>query len=154
MKQFKNNTGLTPVQQSRVNPGDKPTKILVFGNPRVKFDSLPLKILPKLRKQFPDIKFVLSDPTEIINYSEEELWILDTVQGINNVKLIVFTQSHLRGGLGRTPRVLSVHDYDLALDLNLLLKLGKVKKIKILAIPQNITKQEAQGKISKLLRAT
>src|SRR3972149_7848214 len=123
----------------------KPSKILVFGNPRVKTDSVPLKILPKLKKQFPEIKFKAMDPTEIIKQNEEQLWILDTVQGVNDVTIIdnpsVFT-SHT---------ALSVHNYDLALDLKLLLKLGKVKKIKVIAIPQNMSKEVAQDRVSKII---
>jgi len=123
----------------------KQFKILVFGNPRVKSDSIPLKILPRLKKQFPEIKFEAMDPTEIINQNEEELWILDTVQGIDDVKIIddpsVFENQSKMG----------VHDYDLVLDFNLLLKLDKVKKIKVIAIPQDIPKEEILGKVIKLL---
>ena len=123
----------------------KPSKILVFGNPRVKADSIPLKILPGLRKQFPDIKFDVMDPTEIISQNDKELWILDTVQGIVEVKIID------NPSIFENQPNLSVHDYDLILDLNLLLKLGKFKETKIIAIPQNMSKEAAQDRVSKII---
>src|SRR3989344_1132018 len=115
----------------------KPSKILVFGNPRIRQDSIPLKILPMLKKRFPEIKFKVMDPTEIISQDEQELWILDTVQGIDDLKIIDDPS------LFKNQAKVSVHDYDLAFDLSLLLKLGQVKRIKIIAIPQNTSREEA-----------
>ena len=124
----------------------KLSKILIFGNTRVKSDSLPLKILPRLRKQFPDIKFEVMDPTEIISQNDKELWILDTVQGIDDVKII---DDH---DLFESQSKISVHDYDLAFDIKLLLKLGKVKEIKIIAIPQSMPVTEVLEKVTKLIK--
>src|SRR3989338_8527460 len=101
-------------------------KIFVFGNTRVKEDSLPLRILPRLKKQFPKIDFVVSDPTEIIDSSTKELWILDSATDISDVTIF----EHL-SAFQSSSRV-SVHDYDLALDLKLLQKLGKLGKVKII----------------------
>src|SRR3990167_9099758 len=103
-----------------------PSRILVFGNPRVRSDSIPPKILPELKKLFPNIKFETMDPTEIINQNEEELWILDVAEGIDEVRII-----NDPAMLNRQKRT-SVHDYDLALDIKLLSRLGKLKKIKII----------------------
>ncbi len=38
--------------------------IFVFGNPLMERDSLPLQILPGLRKMFPSVEFVELDPSE------------------------------------------------------------------------------------------
>lgn len=126
----------------------KPFKIFVFGNQKVKTDSVPLKILPKLKEQFPQIKFIVKDPTEVINHQEDEWWILDTVQGVNNVTIIddpsVFANQSS----------LSVHDYDLTFEIKLLLKLGKLKKIKIVAIPHFMQKDQALVKVTKLLSSS
>ena len=125
-----------------------PSRILVFGNPRVRSDSIPPKILPELKKQFPNIKFETMDPTEIINQNEEELWILDTAEGIDEVRII-----NDPAMLNRQKRT-SVHDYDLALDIKLLSRLGKLKKIKIIAVPNNMKRQEALHKVTQLLNAS
>ena len=125
-----------------------PSRILVFGNPRVRSDSIPPKILPELKKLFPNIKFETMDPTEIINQNEEELWILDTAEGIDEVRII-----NDPAMLNRQKRT-SVHDYDLALDIKLLSRLGKLKKIKIIAVPNNMKRQEALHKVTQLLNAS
>ena len=39
-------------------------KVFVFGNPLVEKDSLVLKMLPELRRRFPEIEFQEVDPTE------------------------------------------------------------------------------------------
>lgn len=39
-------------------------KIYVFGNILVDIDSLPIKLIPLLQKEFPDIEFCELDPSE------------------------------------------------------------------------------------------
>jgi len=60
--------------------------IYVFGNPLVKEDSLPLKLIGKLRKEFPSLEFKEFDTVE--DLTERELNIIDTVKGIKKVELI------------------------------------------------------------------
>jgi Ni,Fe-hydrogenase maturation factor len=121
-------------------------KVFVFGNPLVEKDSLPLKLLPKLRKQFPEIDFVVADPTESLLVDDDEFWILDVAKNIDEV---VIFDDILKLDL---PKRMSVHDYDLALDLRLLEKLGKLKKVKIIAVPVGMKYKEALVKISSHLR--
>ena len=52
--------------------------IYICGNPLLKEDSLPLKILPKLQDLFPDINFIDFEPTEDLP-KEEKLIIIDTI---------------------------------------------------------------------------
>jgi len=103
--------------------------IYLFGNPILKQDSLPLKLLLKLKKRFPQIKFVVKDPTENWTENEKEIVIIDTVMGIN--KVTVFNS--LLDLEKDNPRI-SPHDYDVYLDLALLFKLKKIKSIKIIGI--------------------
>lgn len=125
----------------------KRRKILVFGNLIVKEDSLPLRILPKLRKRFPEIQFIEADPTELLDYNGD-FWILDTAEGIDDV--IIFNDiSKLT-----PPRRVGVHDYDLALDLKLLSKLGKLEKVRIIALPIEMEHKEAFRKVVAQLRAS
>jgi Ni,Fe-hydrogenase maturation factor len=119
-------------------------KILVFGNPLVEEDSLPLKLLPKLRKRFPEINFVVADPTESLE-PDEEFWILDSTEGIKDV-IILDDISKLN-----LPKRFSVHDYDLAVDLKLLEKLGKLEEMKIIAVPVGMEEKEALRKVTELL---
>lgn len=122
-------------------------RVSVFGNPLVSQDSLPLKILPRLQKRFPEIEFIVEDPTEILNSDQDVWWIMDSAEGISQVMLIEDIS------LLKTNKKVSVHDYDLGLDLKLLLKLGKVKKIKIIALPVKIRVGKAYREVEKIITA-
>jgi Ni,Fe-hydrogenase maturation factor len=116
-------------------------KIYVSGNKLLKKDSLPLKILPKLKKYFPEIEFAELDPSE--NLPSENLIIVDTVVGIDRVKTFFDVDSFKSGSN------YSVHDYDFFFELKLNKKLGKLKNIKILGVPLNLTEKKAFDQIKK-----
>jgi len=119
-------------------------RVLVFGNPLVDRDALPIKILPKLQKRFPDIEFIIADPTELLEYGKD-VWILDTAEGIEKV-VVLDDISKLD-----LPKRLSVHDYDLTVDLHLLQKLGKPQNLKIIAVPMEMEEKEALERVSEVL---
>jgi len=101
-------------------------KVLVFGNPFLENDSLPLKLLPKLRKTFPSIEFKEIDPTEDLDKQGRDLVILDTVEGIDNViELNSIEQLYAN-------KVYTMHDFDLAYNLKLLKKIGKIDSVRII----------------------
>ncbi len=107
-------------------------KIYVFGNPLVKEDSLPIKLLPDLQKAFPKIEFIVIDPNENFPPSgEKDLTILDTVIGIKKPTILNLDDF---GSKGKTP--ISPHDYDLLFHLLLLIKLKKIYSVKIIGLPQ------------------
>lgn len=112
--------------------------IYIFGNPLVPQDSLPVKLLPELKKEFPDIEFVIRDPTENWTGDEKEVIIIDTIVGIDKVTLFNSLDSFQQTGSR-----ISLHDYDVFFDLALLLKLEKIKKITILGVPPTIGSKEA-----------
>ena len=123
----------------------KPKTILVFGNPLLKQDSLPIKLLPKLRSLYPEIEFKEIDPTEDLEKQGKHLIILDTIKGIDKVTTITsIEQLHAN-------KIYSMHDFDLALNLKLLKKLNKIESVKIIGIPMNISEDEALTQISKLI---
>jgi Ni,Fe-hydrogenase maturation factor len=103
--------------------------IYIFGNPLLDFDNLPLKIASKLQEEFPKIDFVISDPNENIKPINGELFIIDTVEGIDRVMLIDDVDKI------QTQKLYSLHDFDLAFNLKLLQKIGRLKKIKIFGVP-------------------
>ena len=119
-------------------------KIFVFGNPLVDRDALPIKMLPKLQKRFPDIEFIIADPTELLEYGED-VWILDNAEGIEKV-VVLDDISKLD-----LPKRYGVHDYDLTVDLHLLQKLGKLQKVKIIAVPMEMEEKEALERVSEVL---
>lgn len=123
-------------------------KVSVFGNLLVKEDSLPLRILPKLKKRFPDIEFVVEDPTESLNPPQGEWWILDSAEGIKKITVLSDLSK-----VQFTNRV-SVHDYDLSFDLKLLQKLGKLQRVKIIAVPMKMNQVEAIQRVSEIISSS
>jgi Ni,Fe-hydrogenase maturation factor len=119
-------------------------KIYISGNKLVKKDNLPLKILPMLRKHFQEIEFEELDPSE--NLPSENLIIIDTVIGSNKVKTFSDIDSFKAGSN------YSVHDYDFFFELKLNKKLGKIKDLKIIGIPPDLTEKEAFGQIKKEIK--
>lgn len=107
-------------------------KIYVFGNLLLKKDNLPLRILPKLQKVFPQISFQVVDPNENFPpHNEKEIIILDTVIGIAEPKIYNFEDLQ---EIKKSP--VSPHDYDLLMHLLLLKKLKKIDRVKIIGLPQ------------------
>ena len=112
-------------------------KVFVFGNPDLDFDSFPLRILPRLKKQLPKIDFEIKDPNEEWEISENELIIIDTVIGIDKPMVFESLESF------STPPRISMHDFDAYTNLKYLQKLGKIKKIEIIGLPSMISKDVA-----------
>ena len=102
--------------------------VFVFGNADLVADSLPLKLLPKLRKKFPNIDFQVRDPNEEWG-DVENITIIDTVIGIENITVFDNLKVFVRA-----PRM-TTHDFDAYTNLLMLEKLGKIKKIKIIGVP-------------------
>lgn len=103
--------------------------VYILGNPLITIDSLPMKLLPKLRQFCPQFNFAILDPTEELQSEYQDFTCIDTVLGIDKV-----TVFHDLDFFAYSPRV-TVHDYDLPLHLGLLQKLGKLKKITIIGVP-------------------
>lgn len=125
-------------------------KILVFGNPLVDIDSLPLRLMPKLMKIFPGIEFKEFDPNENLENEGRELNIIDTVDGIKSVRLI--TEKDI--DLIKSQRVFTMHDYDLGYSLKLLKKLNYIDKVRIFGIPMKISENVALAQLSALIRSS
>jgi Ni,Fe-hydrogenase maturation factor len=124
--------------------------VLVFGNPLVKKDSLALRILPRLRELMPSIEFVELDGTEseeIARYGPD-VTVLDAAEGIEKPAIIT--------DLGKfdLPRVVSMHDFDLAWNLRLLRKTGKLSSVKIIALPLGCSPTNAIAFVEKSLGKT
>lgn len=119
-------------------------EIWLFGNPDLKGDSLPLKILPGLKELFPKVNFVIQDPLEEWKLPQE-LFIVDTVQGLEKVEVFTSLEKFTEA-----PRV-TLHDFDLGTQLNWLKKLGVLPKFTIFGVPENISEAEALTQLNSLL---
>lgn len=118
--------------------------VYLFGNPDLKIDSLPIRILSQLKNNLSHIDFQVKDPNEEWEIPEE-LIIIDTVLGIKNIQ--IFTEL---AQFSATQHV-SLHSFDLITQLLYLQKLGKIKKIKIIGIPPIMNESEAIHQIVAIL---
>lgn len=119
-------------------------QVLVFGNEQYAPDSLPVKILPELRKTMPDVEFIWADPNE--EWPDlAEMTVIDT--GINLTRPTEFDSLD---EFVDAPR-LSMHDFDALTQLRLLKKIGRIKKVRILALPPEISHAEAVDWLSSRL---
>jgi len=119
--------------------------IFIFGNQELEMDSLPLRILPELRRAFSSIHFEIKDPNEEWGVPEK-LIIIDTVVGIKKVKIFEDLDS-----FDSAPRM-TMHDFDALANLRYLKKLGKLKEVKIIGISPDIDESEAIKSVSKILK--
>lgn len=119
-------------------------KVYVFGNDRVEEDSIPIRILPKLRERFPELEFVEFDPTEDFP-NEKKMIILDTVMGIDNV--VVF------GDLDKVEleKRFSLHDFDLGMQLKIMKKMDEGFEVKIIGVPAEMNEEEAMKEVESII---
>src|SRR3989344_1230572 len=123
------------------------SKIFVFWNEGLDSDSLPLKILPNLKKRFPALKFETKDPNEEIDFGKESV-ILDTAEGIKESAVF----SDLNSFIPMAKR-LTTHDFDLYTNLALLKKMGRLGPIKIIGVPPGISEKKALEQVTEIIKS-
>ncbi len=122
-------------------------KILVFGNMLIKKDNLPLKMMGDLKKSFPQIEFKEFDPSENLKEEGRELYIIDTVEGIEKVEIITdFNDIELS-------KIYSVHDFDLGYELKLLKKSGMIDKVTIFGVPMNLERKNVFNQLKEKIKS-
>lgn len=122
--------------------------MLVFGNPLVDADSIALRILPSLRRKFPEVEFKEFDAAENLEQEGRDLLILDSAVGIRKPVLLdgLGSIDSLSGG-----KAYSMHDFDLALTLKLLKKMGSIDSVRIIAVPSSMGARSALPAVCRLL---
>jgi Ni,Fe-hydrogenase maturation factor len=107
--------------------------VYVFGNEYVAEDNRAIEVAGELQNKVKVVSFIIVGPNEDVPFANEpRVFILDTVQGIQDVALVEGDEIDT---LVMSPRG-SVHDFDLTFQLRYLKKLGKLGKVTIIAIPQ------------------
>lgn len=121
-------------------------KIYIIGNPLLEFDNLPIRLKPRLTEVFSDIDFVEIDPSDnFLPDKNGELIIIDTVEGINEVKILEDIEKI------QSDDKYSVHDYDLGMHLKLLQKLDLLKKVLIYCVPMDGDEEKTFIELEKLI---
>lgn len=121
-------------------------KVSVFGNPDLKEDSLGVRLIGKLRKQFPGVEFKVEDPVEGLRPPEDGLWvILDVAKGIEGVRVVNDLDKLI------DERRVSLHDYGVGMELKLLKKLGKIKELRLIMVAMGMKEDKALRLVSQQL---
>lgn len=108
-------------------------KIYVFGNQDIKEDNQAIMIAINLKGKIKNTEFVFVKPNEDLPFiHEKKILIMDTVQGIDKIKII---EDKDLDKIILPPRS-SAHDFDLGFQLRYLKKLGKLGEVKIIGLPQ------------------
>ena len=108
-------------------------KVYVFGNEDVPEDRRAIEVAERLIDTLEGVSFILVRPNEDVPFADEKrVVVLDTVQGIRDVTLI---EGDKIDELILSPRG-SVHDFDLAFQLRYLKKIGKLREVTIVGVPQ------------------
>jgi len=121
--------------------------ILVFGNLDIEKDALPLRLLSRLQERFSAHTFVAADPNEEYDVPEEII-VIDTVENAKDVRIF-----DSLAAFEKTPRV-TLHDFDALTYLRHLVKIGRIKKIKIIGVSPMLTEKEALERVTAAIRAT
>jgi len=107
--------------------------VYLFGNEDIEQDNLAFKIAEKLKNKIKNINFIKVKPNEDLPFiNKEKVLIMDTVQGIDKIKII---EDKDLDKIILSPRG-TAHDFDLGFQLKYLKKLGKLGKVKIIGLPQ------------------
>jgi Ni,Fe-hydrogenase maturation factor len=105
-------------------------KVYVFGNEDVTDDNRPFEIVEKIKSNFKGVNFIKIKPNEDLPFlNEKKVVILDSVEGIKKITIIYDLDKF------KIPPRSSVHDFDLALQLKYLSKIGKIGEVIIIGIP-------------------
>ena len=119
-------------------------KVYVVGNLLVKQDSLPIRLLPKLKRELPNIDFVEFDPTEDFP-KEKQLIIVDTVLDIKRVILLKDINKI------QLNKVCSLHDFDMGYNLKLMKKFKLIDNVWIIGVPEKISEKKAVQQIKEVI---
>jgi Ni,Fe-hydrogenase maturation factor len=107
--------------------------VYVFGNEHVAEDKRAIEVAGELQNKVKGVSFIFVRPNEDVPFADEpRVFILDTVQGIQDIALV---EGDEIDALVLSPRE-SVHDFDLTFQLRYLKKLGKLGDLTVIGIPQ------------------
>ena len=102
----------------------------ICGNEVVTQDALPVLLIPLISRSFPSLTVIHIDPTENF-FPENGSILIDSVEGISTCTVYSSIDQFV------STRTVSVHDYDLGFELQLLKKLHKLETIRIIGVPQS-----------------
>ncbi len=123
-----------------------PRTVLCFGS-HMKGDDSPFKLCRSLKDAKNDFNFVKCEsPIDLMAYADQdELLIMDTVKGIDKVRLFHDVDDFLN------VQSVSVHDMDLGTFLKVLDGMGQLKKVSIIGVPFGSKRSDTLSEIGSIL---
>ena len=122
-------------------------KVYIFGNEDLEFDNKAIKTAKALENTLEHCDFIYIKPNQDLPFvCEEEVVIMDTIEGIEDIKIINNDQVKNISLEERT----TVHDFDLGFQLKYLKKIGKLGKVTIIGLP--VAKDVDYLRIQSILR--
>ncbi len=117
--------------------------VLCFGNRAIPEDSVAVEL--GLSLEVPGVTFITSSsPEEMIEYLEEDLYVMDVAEGVGEVTLITEPERFLP-----PPRV-TAHDLDPAVFLKVVQKLYGVS-VPVIALPMGVGVDVVREQLLRLL---
>jgi len=117
--------------------------VLCFGNRGVPEDATAVELGESL--EVPGVTFVASSsPEEMIDYLEEDLYVMDVAEGVREVTLITEPERFL------PPPHVTVHDLDPAVFLKVVQRLYGVS-VPVIALPMGVDRQIIREQLLRLL---
>ena len=114
-------------------------RILCFGNPLVEEDSMAKKIADSINIKGVEIVYC-NNADDVLNYVDDEIIIIDVIKNINEV--VIFDDIDKI----KENTIVTLHDFDLGFFLKVLKSIGRVKKVKIIGVPQEGDEGEIREK--------
>jgi len=119
--------------------------VLCFGNRAMPEDSMAVEL--GLSLEVPGVTFITSSsPEEMIDYLEEDLYLMDVAEGVDKVTLITEPERFL------PPPHVTAHDLDPAVFLKVVQKLYGVS-VPVIALPMGIDVDVVREQLLRLLTA-
>jgi hypothetical protein len=117
--------------------------VLCFGNELLEGDNLAKELADEMHIQ--GYRFIKCNaPEEIMDYSQNKMiYLMDVVIGLDKVQFIDI-------GDIKATRSVSLHDIDVGFIINLLKKIEKLPKMKIIGLP-NRDKEKVKAEVKALL---
>mgnify|MGYP001344903027 CR=1 FL=1 len=119
-------------------------RILVFGNPYLKEDTLALKVAQSLEIEGVEFK-ATANLNDLLDEKYEA--ILDVAYGVPRVVLLDNLDKL------KEHKLVSLHDYDVSFFLKLMKAMGKLQQVKIIAISITYDFEKALEETSKLIKS-
>ncbi len=117
-------------------------RVLCFGNDFIEKDRLALVVARELKVS--GFEFVVCiSPDELLKH--DDIVIMDVAENVKRACLVEAEDLEARP--------VAMHDLDLGFFIKLAKQLGKPKKIRIIALPQNGNKEKIKDEVAGLLKS-